>query len=324
MERLNRIMYRAVKRSGWSASRSLKSGERAYRHYRCDDRKRLGLVEGELLDPNNTPEANVVADNLYASDQDGNETSLVLPKTTEQHLKPLQGVCELCHGAGYVRRMVPYGHTDFGKAFACSCRETRRKEQEQKQLKALSQLDTFARFRQATFETYDMTLPGVLDAYEAACYYAFVPKGWLVLAGPNGCGKTHLAVAMARERLEAGDSVLLQAVPDLLDRLRSGFSASAEQSYEVMFQQMRSVDFLILDDLGAQQNSVWAAEKLFQLLNYRYNGMLPTMITTNLMSLEGIEPRVVSRLRDCGMVRMIVMEGAMDYRPNLRPMMEDE
>jgi len=46
----------------------------------------------------------------------------------------------------------------------------------------------------------------------------------LVLLGPYGCRKTHLAASVARHRVEVGDTVLVQTVPDLLDHLRSAFS----------------------------------------------------------------------------------------------------
>jgi DNA replication protein DnaC len=214
-----------------------------------------------------------------------------------------------------MRRNVPYGHPDFGKAVECSCHYLQRKEREQQQLLALSQLDTLERLKDATFDSYDVTMPDVRDAFNAAYKFATRPKGWLVLAGPNGCGKTHLAAAVGKERLENRETVLFQPVPDLLDHLRSAFAPSAEQSYEALFHQIRVSDLLILDDLGAQQSTPWAKEKLFQLLNHRYNAMLPTMITTNCMYLQGIEERVVSRLRDRILVKMVTMEQAIDYRP---------
>ncbi|WP_161978013.1 ATP-binding protein [Dictyobacter kobayashii] len=46
----------------------------------------------------------------------------------------------------------------------------------------------------------------------------------MIFIGHNGCGKTHLAVSIARYRLEAGDSVLFMVVPDLLDYLRATYA----------------------------------------------------------------------------------------------------
>ena len=73
-------------------------------------------------------------------------------------------------------------------------------------------------------------------------------------------------------------------------------------------------NLLVLDDYGAQNDTPWATEKLFQLLNHRYNGELATMITSNNVNLDGIDPRIHSRLHDRELVTMVRMEEARDYR----------
>ena len=79
---------------------------------------------------------------------------------------------------------------------------------------------------------------------------------------------------------------------------------------------MREAELLILDDLGAQQSSPWANEKLFQLLNYRYNLSMATVITGNPKGIQGADERIRSRLSDTGLVRTVIMERARDYRPH--------
>ena len=69
---------------------------------------------------------------------------------------------------------------------------------------------------------------------------------------------------------------------------------------------------LILDDFGSESGTPWVQEKLFQILNYRYNARLPTIITTN-YELEEIELRVRSRLVDPGLVQIITIL-APDFR----------
>lgn len=224
-------------------------------------------------------------------------------------------VCPTCRGAGFLRRDVPFGHPDFGKPIACHCRKIQRKVRERKQLVELSQVESLQRFVDASFDTYDLTQPGVVQAYRVASKFAINPKGWLVLTGPNGCGKTHLAVSIVKERLAEGERVLFQTVPDLLDYLRSAFDPKADEVYDQLFTRLREVELLVLDDLGAEQSTSWANEKLFQLLNYRYNAMLPTVITSNRLYLEGIDERIKSRLHDRALVNLIVMSEAEDYRP---------
>ena len=68
-------------------------------------------------------------------------------------------------------------------------------------------------------------------------------------------------------------------------------------SYDHLFEQVRNARLLILDDLGTQSATPWAKEKLFQILNYRYEARLPTVITTS-SSLDEIDARIRSRMLD--------------------------
>ncbi len=149
-------------------------------------------------------------------------------------------------------------------------------------------------------------------AYDRVLAYANEPDGWLVLKGGYGCGKTHLAAAIANHRLSLGHTALFISTPDLLDHLRAAFGPSSETSYDQRFEQVRNASMLILDDLGTQSNSDWAQEKLYQIFNYRYNNRLPTIITTN-EELETIEIRIRSRMVDPSLVQIITIL-APDFR----------
>ncbi|WP_112430793.1 ATP-binding protein [Thermogemmatispora tikiterensis] len=221
-------------------------------------------------------------------------------------------VCPKCKGAGYLRLDVPFGHPHFGKPIPCECKEADLKERRRQQLRSMSNLEAF---RDKSFKNFNYTVPGVRQAYQAALEYAREPDGWLLLVGPNGCGKTHLAAAIANLCLENGSLVLFATVPDLLDHLRAAFAPEAPEIYDQLFARMREAELLVLDDLGAQQSSPWANEKLFQLLNYRYNLRYPTVITANPRGLQAIDERIRSRLSDASLVTMVTFEGALDYRP---------
>ncbi len=164
---------------------------------------------------------------------------------------------------------------------------------------------TGERLATLTFETFDPRGHGLRgrqrdsleSAFQAARRWAETPEGWLVLLGQTGCGKTHLAAAIANCRLDAGDAVCFANVPDLLDELRATFAPGAVERFDAAFTRLREVPVLVLDDLGAQQSSAWAEEKLYQMLNHRHLGRLPTVVTTNL-ELSKMEPRIASRLAD--------------------------
>ena len=220
------------------------------------------------------------------------------------------GVCPLCHGAGYVRLDVPVGDPAFGQAVRCQCKEQQLEERDRGALRRLSNLDPF---RDKTFEVFDAALPGVREAHEIAQRYADDPLGWLVFRGGYGCGKTHLAAAIANVAEQSGVPVIFAIVPDLLDHLRATFAPNSETAYDALFEKVREVQLLVLDDFGAENSTAWATEKLFQLINYRYNYRMPTVITTNHRLLAHMDERIRSRLADLGLVRHVVIEAA-DYR----------
>jgi DNA replication protein DnaC len=221
--------------------------------------------------------------------------------------------CPICKGAGYLRVDVPYGHPSFGKPVACECKEAERKAKRRSQLQEMSDLGAFY---DKSFRNFNAHVPGIQEAYSCACEFAREPNGWLLLIGPNGSGKTHLAAAIANKSLEDGALVLFATVPDLLDHLRAAFAPSSNEVYDQLFSRMREAEVLVLDDLGAQQSSPWANEKLFQLLNYRYNSRFPTVITANSRGLQGIDERIRSRLTDASLVTTVIMDRTKDFRPN--------
>ena len=128
-------------------------------------------------------------------------------------------------------------------------------------------------------------------------------QGWLLLKGASGGGKTHIAAAIANRCLERGIPALFVVVPDLLDHLRAAYRPDADVSYDQLFDQVRNAPALILDDLGTQSATPWAQEKLFQLINHRFNARLPTVVTTN-VSLQSLDERLRARLTDPELVRV--------------------
>jgi len=226
-------------------------------------------------------------------------------------------VCPICHGLGYLRADVPVDDPDFGKLVPCSCRMTKLAAQRVAALRSESDLGLLSRMTFETFVTDGLSLPADKQAnlrwvYEEAHTFAQNPEGWLILKGGFGCGKTHLAAAIANLCIGRGIEVLFTTVPDLLDHLRATFSPTSPILYDTRFEQVRTAPVLVLDDLGTESSTPWAQEKLFQIVNYRYNAQLPTVITTN-YELEEIPLRLRSRLVDFGLARVVSMT-APDYR----------
>ncbi len=171
---------------------------------------------------------------------------------------------------------------------------------------------TFSTFHPEGFGINHLKRLTLTTAYNRAKEFAQKPQGWLVLLGGYGCGKTHLAVAIANERIQQGKSALFVVVPDLLDHLRATYGPHSTATYDERFEQIRSAPLLILDDLGTQATTSWAQEKLFQLFNYRYSTRLPTVITSN-QRLEEIDRRIRSRMVDPALSTIITIQ-APDFR----------
>jgi DNA replication protein DnaC len=154
------------------------------------------------------------------------------------------------------------------------------------------------------------------EAYRIAFDFAKDPEGWLVFMGLTGCGKTHLAAAIVNYRYEAGKPALFVVVPEFLDHLRSAFSPESKVSYDTLFESVKTAPLLIMDDFGEQSTTPWAREKLYQLINYRYNSRLPTVFTTRYSFdeiLEEVDPAISSRLLD-GQTSVPFNIMAPDYR----------
>lgn len=230
--------------------------------------------------------------------------------------------CPICKGIGVIKYAVPAEHPRFGKMFRCPNRPVVVDAERQEKLRRLSNLDAFDN---KTFDSYETDIPyynekqqqALRVALEAARSFARnMEGGWLLLEGTYGTGKTHLAAAIGNERLKFGDNVMFVTTPDLLDHLRNTYNPRAEMTYDELFDKMRNATLLILDDLGVENPSEWAKEKLFQLLNHRYSHQRPTVITTN-VDLDSLDPRIRSRLLDLNVIRRIVID-APDYR-NMTP-----
>jgi DNA replication protein DnaC len=155
-----------------------------------------------------------------------------------------------------------------------------------------------------TFETFKPDGGGIKGplrenlrgALQAARSFADNLDEWLVFIGGHGSGKTHLASAIAAHCRDRGNDVLFIIVPPLLDYLRSTFSQEGNPSYEV-FEQVKNVRVLVLDDFSESSGTPWTREKLDLLLNHRYLKRLPTVITSSL-SPDDMEPRIWSRMSD--------------------------
>ncbi|EGW40487.1 prophage LambdaBa02, DNA replication DnaC domain protein [Desulfosporosinus sp. OT] len=125
----------------------------------------------------------------------------------------------------------------------------------------------------------------------------------VILIGPVGTGKSHLAAA-AFNKLKESKACIFVNVPELLERIRASYSSKSNEREDDIVNAVKQCDVLILDDLGSERHKGdddWATEKLFTIVDFRYRNMRPIFCTTNCQpnSLEDkIGPRIMSRLRE--------------------------
>lgn len=108
-----------------------------------------------------------------------------------------------------------------------------------------------------------------------------IEKKGLILVGDNGVGKTHLACSIANKLIENGTPVIYGTLINLLAELRNSYDTDNNISEMEIIKLYEKVDLLIIDDLGKEKPSEWGLEKLFTIINSRYENNLPVIITTN-------------------------------------------
>lgn len=160
----------------------------------------------------------------------------------------------------------------------------------------------------------------------------------LLLMGPPGVGKTHLAVAALREIVGRGHQGVFYAYNELLKEIQNSYNPQIQTTEMAVLEPVLTTELLVLDDLGSSKPSLWALETVGHILITRYNHNRLTILTTNYLDGTPAAPvrfssgqtaprmeefladriglRIRSRLYEmCRTLEMI----APDYRPELDP-----
>ena len=125
-----------------------------------------------------------------------------------------------------------------------------------------------------------------------------VESAGLLMTGPIGCGKTHLAVGIAKELISQKHvGCLFYDYRELLKEVQNSYNSSVQVTELEVLQRVFDAEVLILDELGAAKPTEWVWDTVSHILNTRYNDKRTTIITTNYKDLPPagteLEGRVV-------------------------------
>jgi DNA replication protein DnaC len=157
----------------------------------------------------------------------------------------------------------------------------------------LAQAGVPDRFRHSSFDNFACRLPGDPNDYDKlsaamlpvrhfASEYPTASYRGILLQGPPGVGKTHLAVAALRRLLDRGFDAVFFDYQTLLQRIRDGYNPSSNVSDGAAYQTALDAEILLLDDLGAHRAADWVLDTVTAIINHRYNENKPVIVTTNL------------------------------------------
>jgi DNA replication protein DnaC len=230
------------------------------------------------------------------------------PHTFEQNCGTLPG-CKTCSGLGWLHPLQTDGTPNYSRVYPCpDC-------QGAYQAGHSPVIDPYGISKMNDFSNFVRTDKNA-KAYDAAKSLAAGKSDFIFLTiyGITGNGKSHLANAVGRELQRAGEVVKRLTMQELLDYLQNGITDNTTFGRT---RELEIVPFLIIDDLKIEyltsdSRSAWNLEKLEQIINYRYEALLPTLVTTNNQP-EQLPARLQSRLSDKRLARMIWNE-APDYR----------
>jgi len=192
--------------------------------------------------------------------------------------------CQLCRGTGYKMIVRPDGAGTM--AAPCDC------GMEDRASRLMDRARIPKRYEHCDFESYSTDVsenPQHTSSLKAAKLFAekFVAefpasseKG-LMLMGPSGVGKTHLAVACLKELIRRGHQGLFCDYRELLKDIQASYNPGSESTELRVLEPIRTAEILVLDDLGASKPSAWVLDTIGLVLNARYNARLTTLITTN-------------------------------------------
>lgn len=221
----------------------------------------------------------------------------------------------------------------FGRMVRCICKcqaaERDREEELARQKERLRIVDKIKKasllgekYKDVTFANTEKPTPEFTNTYNRCKRYCEVAREVLdrgigiYLFGSKGVGKSHLTACMANELMDNYYSVLYTNFSEISKYIRSTFNKTTETEYDFL-ERLSSIDFLFIDDFGTElvtknDQDLWLQEKVFEVINKRYNNNKPIIFTSNyslrqLYEERGIADKTIDRINE--MCEIMKLEG---------------
>ena len=173
-------------------------------------------------------------------------------------------------------------------------------EEQKQRMMRLERLRSYSlmgkQFEQCTFDNFEINSQNK-KMYNLGKNYC---KNWtevkkknmgLLLYGPPGTGKTFLAFCIANELIKNMVPVIAISSIGLLNRIKETYNKWGTEGEVEVINSLKNASLLVLDDLGAENDTNWAKEKIYEIIDSRDRDKKPCIITTNLTR-EGLKKKL--------------------------------
>lgn len=164
-------------------------------------------------------------------------------------------------------------------------------QEEQRRIDGMRKIGiTSPDYKEMTLAADDGSNPkmrAIIDRYISKHELMYRENIGLLLHGSAGGGKTFWASALANAMIDRGNSAMITTISRLMAAIGQDFEAGKARILE----QVERVRFLVLDDVGTERQTSYAAEKMFEIIDARYRSRRPLIVTTNLTLEEISNPQ---------------------------------